>query len=84
MNTLLFIIVLLLTLYFVYVALYEQPSKKMKGAGSTSPGTMIQLTAKGVQDTHLTGYPEYMYNYNHTVPYYYNEWPEWWIKYRGL
>lgn len=36
---------------------------------ATSPGTILQLMAKGVQDAYLTGLPRYSFDYS---PYYYN------------
>lgn len=61
--------------------------------GTTSPGTLIQLLAKGPQDLYLTGWPNWMHPYrlHPWMPYWYFNHPHryafspyWYGKYRGL
>lgn len=50
-------IYLVVGLIVVVLILYASEGFQMFGGGSTSPGTLLQLVAKGPQDVYLTGYP---------------------------
>lgn len=50
-------ILLVLFVLTIGLLLFDCESFTMFGGGATSPGTLLQLVAKGPQDVYLTGFP---------------------------
>lgn len=73
MNTSILILVLVVIMTVTLGSQYTE-------SFATSPGTLLQLKAKGLQDSYLTGLPRYPFDYlpyywgmnwTRSVPYYY-------------
>ena len=68
---------LILVIVFIALVVFWYIRKNLKEGAATSPGTLMQLVAKGPQDAFLTGLPygsQQAYMYGHRTDYPYLRW----------
>lgn len=61
-------------LFILAALLYLQHLLRLRETAASSPGTLMQLVAKGPQDAYLTGYRPYGLYYGYRMQYPYLYW----------